>query len=140
MEKIETERSRMSSQEIEPILGRALLCAKAAIDKKAERLKILDLTELSSFTDYFIICSGTSDRQVQAIADSISLSMDELGCELLSTEGYSEGRWVLLDFGDLVVHVFLDALREYYDLESLWAEAPRLKIPAEFYGSGAAQH
>jgi ribosome-associated protein len=138
METIGTE-TRMTPEEITPTLGRALLCAKAAIDKKAERLKVLDLTEMSGFTDYFIICSGTSDRQVQAIADSISLAMDEVGAEMLSTEGYGEGRWVLLDFGDVVVHVFLDALREYYDLETLWADAPRVKIPPEFYGSGAAQ-
>ncbi len=145
METIGTERPKMSSDQtssiesIDPTLGRALLCAKAAIDKKAERLKLLDLTELSGFTDYFVICSGTSDRQVQAIADSVTLSMEEVGLELRSTEGHGEGRWILLDFGDVVVHVFLDALREYYDLESLWAEAPRLKIPSEFYGSGAAQ-
>jgi ribosome-associated protein len=128
----------MSLEPTDPTLQRALLCAKAAIDKKAERLKILDLTELSGFTDYFIICSGTSDRQVQAIATSIESAMSELGLEPLSSEGHSEGRWVLLDFGDFVVHVFLDALREYYDLESLWAEAPRLKVPAEFYGSSAS--
>lgn len=135
----EREQQKMSTGEtIDPILGRALLCAKAAIDKKAERLKLLDLTELSGFTDYFVICSGTSDRQVQAIADSVTMAMEEVGYELHSTEGYSEGRWVLLDFGDVVVHVFLDALREYYDLETLWAEAPRLKIPPEFYGSGAS--
>lgn len=127
-----------SGESIDPILGRALLSAKAAIDKKAERLKLLDLTRLSGFTDYFVICSGTSDRQVQAIADSVTMALEEVGCELHSTEGYGEGRWVLLDFGDVVVHVFLDALREYYDLEALWAEAPRLKIPAEFYGSGAS--
>jgi ribosome-associated protein len=138
METIGTE-TKMTAEQITPTLGRALVCAKAAIDKKAERLKLLDLTEMSGFTDYFIICSGTSDRQVQAIADSVTLAMDEIDAKLVSTEGYSEGRWVLLDFGDVVVHVFLDALREYYDLETLWADAPRVKIPPEFYGSGAAQ-
>ncbi len=120
-------------------LNRALLCARAAIDKKAERLKILDLTEISGFTDFFIICSGTSDRQVQAIASSVVTELEAAGAVLVSSEGESEGRWILLDFGDYVVHVFLDALREYYDLESLWADAPRIKIPPEFYGSGASQ-
>ncbi len=122
-----------------PSLARALECARAAIDKKAENVKILDLSELSGFTDYFVICSGTSDRQVQAIGDSVEAMMSTKGVELLSGEGYSEGRWVLMDFGDVVVHVFLDALRDYYDLETLWTDAPRVKIPSEFYGSSASR-
>jgi ribosome-associated protein len=119
--------------------ARALRCARAAIDKKAENTKILDLTEISSFTDYFVIASGMSDRQVQAISDSVQNVMDEAGQELLSIEGYADGRWVLMDFGDIVVHVFLDPLREYYDLESLWSDAPTVKIPSEFYGPGASR-
>jgi ribosome-associated protein len=111
----------------------ALACARASIEKNAESVKILDLTEISGFTDYFVICSGTSDRQVQAIADSVQSSLKAAGRKALSVEGYGEGRWVLLDFGDIVVHVFLDALREYYDLENLWEDAPRIPIPAEFY-------
>jgi ribosome-associated protein len=118
---------------------RALLCARAAIDKKAENLKILDLTELSGFTDYFVICSGMSDRQVQAIADAVDQGMASAGIDSISVEGYQDGRWVLMDFGDVIVHVFLDALRDYYDLENLWADAPRLKIPSEFYGTGASR-
>jgi ribosome-associated protein len=111
----------------------ALACARAAIDKKAENVKILNLTEISGFTDYFVICSGTSDRQVQAIADSVQSELKAAGRKALSVEGYGEGRWVLLDFGDIVVHIFLDALRDYYDLENLWEDAPRIKIPSEFY-------
>jgi ribosome-associated protein len=114
-------------------LEQSLACARAAIDKKAERVKILDLTEVSGFTDYFVIASGTSDRQVQAISDSVLNAMKTQGRKALSVEGYGEGRWVLLDFGDIVVHVFLDALREYYDLENLWEDAPRVEIPQEFY-------
>lgn len=113
---------------------KALAIAKAVIDKKAENVKVLDLSGLCSFTDYFIICSGLSDRQVQAIADSVEYALDSKGNALLSKEGYSEGRWVLLDFGDVVVHVFLDALRDYYNLETFWASAPKVKIPSEFYG------
>lgn len=123
----------------DPSYQRALLCARAAIDKKAENVKILDLTGISGFTDYFVICSGMSDRQVQAIADSVSHEVESRGSEVLSSEGYSDGRWVLMDFGDVVVHVFLDALREYYDLENLWADAPRVKIPSEFYGPAASR-
>jgi ribosome-associated protein len=124
---------------MDPSKEKALACARAAIDKKAENVKILDLTDLSGFTDYFVICSGMSDRQVQAIADSVEFAMEQSGRETLSSEGYSEGRWVLMDFGDVVVHVFLDALREYYDLENLWTDAPRVKIPSEFYGQAASR-
>jgi ribosome-associated protein len=127
------------SQSLDPSKDKALECARAAIDKKAENLKVLDLTHLSSFTDYFLICSGMSDRQVQAIADSIESAMSAQDRELISIEGYSEGRWVLMDFGDVVIHIFLDALREYYDLENLWAEAPRVKVPSECYGPAASR-
>jgi ribosome-associated protein len=121
-----------------PILDQALTCAKAAIDKRAENLKVLDLTQISGFTDYFVICSGTSDRQVQSIADGIEKNMKDRGARLLSNEGYSEGRWVLMDYGHIVIHIFLDALRDYYDLERLWTDAPQVKIPAEFYGPAAS--
>lgn len=127
------------SLSIDPSRQMALECARAAIDKKAENVKILDLTELSTFTDYFVISSGMSDRQVHAIADSVGSAMKSAGHKLVSSEGYADGRWVLLDFGDIVVHVFLDALRDYYDLENLWAEAPKVKIPSEFYGPAASR-
>jgi ribosome-associated protein len=123
----------------DPSQLKALACARAAIDKKGENLKILDLGEFSGFTDYFVICSGTSDRQVQAIADSVDHQMRQSGHALISSEGYSDGRWVLMDYGDVVVHIFLDALREYYDLETLWADAPRLKVPSEYYGPAASR-
>ncbi len=128
-----------ASPSLDPSKDKALECARAAIDKKAENLKVLDLTNLSSFTDFFLICSGTSDRQVMAIADSIEAAMSAQDHELISIEGYSEGRWVLMDFGDVVIHIFLEALREYYDLENLWAEAPRVKVPSEFYGPAASR-
>jgi ribosome-associated protein len=137
MTKTSTPSSSPSS--IDPSQDKALECARAAIDKKAENLKVLDLTHLSSFTDYFLICSGTSDRQVMAIADSIEAAMSAQDRELISIEGYSEGRWVLMDFGDVVIHIFLEALREYYDLENLWADAPRVKVPSEFYGPAASR-
>ena len=127
------------SQVTDPSLAKALACARAAIDKKAENVKILDLSELSGFTDYFVICSGISDRQVQAMADAVDGLMEKTGHGALSAEGYGDGRWVLMDFGDVVVHIFLDALRDYYDLENLWADAPRVSIPGEFYGPGASR-
>jgi ribosome-associated protein len=123
----------------DPSREKALACARAAIDKKGENVKVLNLTDISGFTDFFVISSGMSDRQVQAIADSVEQVMEAAGHELLSAEGYGEGRWVLMDFGDIVVHIFLDALREYYDLENLWTDAPRVKIPSEFYGPAASR-
>lgn len=124
---------------VDSALAKPLDCARAAIDKKGENVKVLDISELSGFTDFFVIASGMSDRQVQAIADSVESVMEAGGHELYSIEGYSEGRWVLMDFGDVIVHVFLDALREYYDLEKLWADAPRVKVPSEFYGPAASR-
>lgn len=96
-------------------------------------MKILDLHEISSFTDYFVVCSGHSDRQVQAIADSIVIQLKEDGFAPISVEGYREGRWVVVDFGDVVIHVFLDALRDYYDIEQLWQDARKVPIPQELY-------
>ena len=123
--------------ESEPSRQKALECARAAIEKKAENVKILDLSGISGFADYFVICSGMSDRQVQAISDSVESVIEAGDHPVLAIEGYSEGRWILMDLGDVVVHVFLDPLREYYDLESLWSEAPRVKVPSEFYGPAA---
>lgn len=116
----------------------ALSLAKAAIDKRAERVKILDISEVSGIADAFIICSGRSDRQVQAIANSVEEIAKLEGKRPLTMEGYSEGRWVLIDFGYLVVHVFLDELREYYDLDSIWSDAPVVRIPAEYLGPGGS--
>jgi len=130
-----THESREASQD--PSCAKALICARAAIEKKGEKVKVLDLSEICGFTDYFVIASGMSDRQVQAMADSIEHELEAAGREILSIEGYAEGRWVLMDCGDVVVHIFLDALREYYDLENLWTDAPRIKIPSEYYGPAA---
>ncbi|MBL7713814.1 MAG: ribosome silencing factor [Bdellovibrionales bacterium] len=135
----ETKTSSKKTTSEDPSQNRALECARAAIDKRAENLKILDLTELSGFTDYFVLCNGSSDRQVKSISDAIDHAMTQAGAELVSIEGYSEGRWVLMDYGDVVIHIFLDALREYYALERLWADAPTVKIPADFYGPGASR-
>lgn len=108
---------------------KAFLCARAALDHKAVDLVILEVKKLSSFTDYFVICSGNSDRQVQAIAGHIEEKLKEGNVRPLSVEGKREGRWVLLDYGDVVIHVFYQPVREFYDLERLWADAPRLDLP-----------
>jgi ribosome-associated protein len=116
----------------------ALLCARAAIDKKANHSIIFEIGKLGAFTDFFLITSGSNERQVQAIADEISRQVKAVGLEGPRLEGYDEGRWVLVDLGSVVVHVFHDYIREFYDLESLWAEAPRLRIPVEYYSSPAS--
>ncbi|HEX4966741.1 MAG TPA: ribosome silencing factor [Thermoanaerobaculia bacterium] len=96
----------------------------AADDRKALELKVLQLSKVSDFTDYFMICSGTSERQVQAIADAVQERLRENRVRPLNVEGYNRGQWVLLDFGDLVVHVFQEETRRFYALERLWGDAP----------------
>lgn len=115
----------------------ALHCAKAAIDKKANHNLIFEVGKLGAFTDFFMITSGSNEKQVQAIADEMSRQAREAGFSKPHIEGYEEGRWVLVDFGDVVCHVFHDYIREFYDLEALWGEAPRVAIPEEFYKSAA---
>jgi ribosome-associated protein len=116
----------------------ALNLARAALEKNAENVKVLDLSHVSSYADTFVICSGRSTRQVQAIADHLATTLRAEGVRPISLEGYGEGRWVLLDFGHIVVHVFLDELRDYYDLESLWSDAKRVPVPAQLLGPGAS--
>jgi ribosome-associated protein len=88
---------------------------------------VLEVRDLIVITDYFVIASGTSDRQVRTIADEVERVLAERGSKAIRREGRSDGRWILLDFGDLVVHVFATEEREYYELERLWADAPRLR-------------
>lgn len=108
---------------------RASLCAQYCLDRKALDMKILHISELSSLTDYLVLASGTSDRQVQAIAESVRLGLKE-NYDLLpiAVEGMNEGRWVLLDYGDVMVHIFQQDVRTFYDLDGLWAEAPTLPV------------
>jgi len=110
---------------------KSLFCAKAALEKKAFNVIILELKKASSLTDYFLICSGRSDRQVQAIAESIEEKMSEKGARPLGEEGMREGRWVLMDYDDVVIHIFYDPVRRHYDLEGLWIEAPRIDPPED---------
>ena len=104
-----------------------MLCLKAAEDTKAISPKLLDMQGRSSLTDYVLVCSGTSDRQVKAIAESISKELKKTGNYPLGVEGESEGRWILADYDDVVVHIFYEPLREFYDIESLWPFAREVK-------------
>lgn len=98
---------------------------EAALDKKAQDAVVLDLKEICSFTDYFLICTGTSTRHNQSIADSVAEALKRHGVRPLHIEGHSEGEWILLDYVDFVVHVFSARSREFYDLERLWRGGKR---------------
>jgi ribosome-associated protein len=106
---------------------------EAALDKKALLPVLLDVSARASYTDFIGIVSGRSDRQVEAIAENVVKTLSARGWHLLGREGNGNGRWTLLDFGDIVVHVFYHPVREFYDIESLWIDAPRvkLKVPPE---------
>ncbi|MGB7971792.1 MAG: ribosome silencing factor [Candidatus Deferrimicrobiaceae bacterium] len=106
-------------------------CARLAEEKKAAGIRALDVRESSTFTDYFLLCSGTSDRQVSAVAGHIEESLRKEGVRPLGTEGMREGRWVLLDYDDFVVHVFLDSVRDFYQFDRLWGSATEIPIPED---------
>lgn len=110
----------------------ALLAAEAAASKKAERIVVLDVSSLLVITDHFVICTGNTDRQVKAIAQEVELRLrEEAALKPFRSEGEREGRWILLDYVDFVVHVFHKEDREYYDLERLWSDAPRVEFSEE---------
>ncbi|MEW8970312.1 ribosome silencing factor [Mesobacillus jeotgali] len=112
---------------------RALLmtAVKAADDKRAEDIMVLNMKGISLIADYFIICHGNSDKQVQAIAREIREKAEEQGYSIKRMEGFDEARWVLIDIGDVVVHVFHKEERSYYNLERLWGDAPIENVQSE---------
>ena len=119
----------LSSQE------RAIQCAALALDKKALDVKILEIRRLSSIADYLVLASGQSDKQAQAIADSVKQGLKKFG-KAIDIEGLKEGNWIVIDYGDVIVHVFKEEIRHYYDLDSLWSQAPLLEIPEEYLWEG----
>jgi len=106
---------------------RLILCINAVLQKKAKDIIVLNLSKLSAFTDYMIICSGTSEREVQAIAQAIQLFLKKADIRPLGVEGEANGQWVLLDYDDVVISVFYEPVRTFYDLENLW-DAPRMQV------------
>jgi ribosome-associated protein len=108
---------------------RALMCVNACLEKKARDLVVLNVSQISAFADYFIICCGTSDRQVRAISSAIQESLKKADISPLGVEGDEAARWILLDYDDVIIHVFLESARVFYDLERLWSEAPRMTVP-----------
>jgi ribosome-associated protein len=117
-------------KEYQNITGHELaqICAKAALDTKAEELVLLDVRGLTSFTDYFLIMSGKSTRHVQALAETIEAKFRSKRIKTSNAEGLQEGMWVLLDFDDVIIHIFYHEQRKFYDLEGLWSEGKRVEL------------
>jgi ribosome-associated protein len=121
----------MQNKEVLTAAMRAIKCAAFALDKKALDVKILEIKRMSSIADYLVLASGRSDRQVQAIADSVKTELKPFD-KPIDMEGFDEGRWVVIDYGDIIVHVFQEEVRRIYNLDELWGRAPKLEIPEEF--------
>jgi ribosome-associated protein len=121
---LEAPRERPKPLEAERTARKA---AAAALEKKAEDLVVVDLRGKATYADFLVICSGTNERQLEAVADAVERSLHDAGQRLIGSEGARGSRWVLLDFGDVVVHVFHQEERAYYDLEGLWSDAPMMR-------------
>lgn len=109
-------------------LERLLPCLNACLEKKPKRLTVINIRDYSSFADYLVIMSGTSDRQVRALADGIREKLKKLGLLPLGVEGEQAAQWILMDYDDIIVHIFQETVRQFYDLERLWSEAKRIDI------------
>ena len=126
-------------KKINPLKQQILETIHACEDKKAEEISVLELEKGSgAFTDYFVVCSGTNPRQIQAIADQVEEQLEKTGLRPTHVEGYRQADWVLLDYVDFVVHIFSETARKYYDLERLWKSAKRM-TPTELAGASAKQ-
>ena len=113
----------------------ALAAARTAAENRGRDVVVLDMRELTAIFDYFVIATGTSRRQLHAISEEIDrVFQEELGDRRLGIEGYAESRWIVLDYGNVVIHLFDDEARSYYDLENLWAEAQRVDLTATLAG------
>ena len=134
-EKIELVQAVTPFADLDDEVKLAITCAS---EKKAFGIVAIDLREIASFTEFFIIVSGVNARQVQAIADEVVERLKKEGTRAARVEGYKTAEWVLLDYGDFIFHIFEDKSRRFYDLERLWREAARIVLPAEL--RGASRH
>ena len=114
---------------------RAIKCAALALDKKALDVKVLEIGRISSIADFLVLVSGRSDKQAQAIADAVRQGLKKFG-KALDIEGVKEGNWIVIDYGDVIVHIFTEEMRRYYSLDELWSAAPEVEIPAEYRWEG----
>lgn len=131
-------RAEVASINTDELDERIMTTLHAAAEKKAIETVVLDLREIASFTDYFVITSGANERQVQAISDEVFETMKKAGTPAARVEGYKTAEWILLDFGDFVFHVFDEKARKFYDLERLWREARRVELPADLSGQASS--
>jgi len=106
----------------------AAIAAKVLSDKKAENISVLEITDLTVMADYFIICTGTSTTQIKTLTDAVEVALEEAGETTHHVEGRGNGSWVLMDFGCIVIHLFMDEARKFYDLERLWQDAKKIEI------------
>ena len=123
-----TETEEVEYEDLEP---NWMTAVRACQEKQATDLKVLDLREVTSFTDYFIVCSGSNSKQNTAIGDEVLRMMKKRGELPISAEGFQSSEWILIDFADFIVHIFSPKAREYYDLERLWKSAKTVQVPAE---------
>lgn len=134
------EQGNRPDSRLESTRFRAVLCARQATSLKALDLVLLDVSKFTSYADYFVICSGRSSRQVQGIADNLEANLGAHGIKPLGVEGRREGHWILMDYGDVIIHIFYEPIRFFYDLESLWSDAARVpwEENTEVSGSGGS--
>ena len=111
--------------------GKALLVARVALQRKPRDPLLLDVRKSCSFADFFLILGGSSTRQTQALANHLEEALDKQGIRLRGIEGKETGQWILMDYDEVIVHIFFESAREFYDLEGLWLEAPRIPIPSD---------
>src|SRR5215207_9427867 len=131
-------RPTAEAEDADSLDERVLAALHAAGEKKALEPVVLDLREIASFTDYFVIVSGANERQVQAISDEVYETLKKSGHTSARVEGYKTAEWILLDYGDFVVHVFEQKARKFYDLERLWRESKRVELPPEFQADSSS--
>lgn len=135
MAKSKTKSAAVALAEPPQSLELALAAVRTAAENRGRDLVLLDLRELTAIFDYFVIVTGTSRRQLHAMSEEIDrVLQDDLGDRRLGIEGYVESRWIVLDYGSIVIHLFDDEARSYYDLENLWAEAKRVDLTATLAG------
>ena len=138
LENDETPRASESDAPQAELDERMFVSVFVAEEKKAQDIIVLNLQPVASFTDFFIIASGANQRQVQAIADDVTTRLKKMGTRVIRVEGYQSGEWVLLDYGDFVMHIFESKARQFFDLERLWRDAPRVLLePAKIAEAGA---
>jgi ribosome-associated protein len=121
-------------------LQKALLCTRAALAKKATDVVVIEVGNHTTIAEYLVVCTGRSDRQVQAIAQGVDDELRAARMRALAIEGMSRGQWVLIDCGDVIVHVFQQPVREFYDLERLWQHAPVVELPEPLRSQAAESH